>query len=181
MKLTIILLIIIIIIGILSIIYITIYNNIQKLILKIQEAENIIDETLRKKYDNISKIVKIINSKTDIDKNTFNKFDELKNQNLSNFSLDRELCENCNLAYQITNDYKVLEKNKEISKIKETILEIDEKLEATKSFYNKYTTELNKIIRNFPSNLVAKNHHIKVLNFFDGKNMNDEIIDDFKL
>ena len=58
---------------------------------------------------------------------------------------------------------------------------IDEKLQAAKSYYNKYTSELNDLIRTFPSNIVARMHKIEIKTFFDGKNMEDEIIDDFKL
>ena len=57
----------------------------------------------------------------------------------------------------------------------------DEILEASKSFYNKYTTEINLIIKSFPTNIIAKIHKIKVRNYFDGKNMFDEEIKDFKL
>ena len=58
---------------------------------------------------------------------------------------------------------------------------LDEKLQAAKSYYNKYTSELNDLIRTFPSNIVARMHKIEIKTFFDGKNMEDEIIDDFKL
>ena len=56
-----------------------------------------------------------------------------------------------------------------------------EKLQAAKSYYNKYTSELNDLIRTFPSNIVARMHNINIKPFFDGKNMEDEIVDDFKL
>ena len=58
---------------------------------------------------------------------------------------------------------------------------IDENLLAGKNYYNKNTSELNKIIQKFPSNFVAKLHRYKIKPFFDGKNMQDTIIDDFKL
>lgn len=56
-----------------------------------------------------------------------------------------------------------------------------EKLQAAKSYYNKYTSELNDSIRTFPSNIVSRLHRIDIKPFFDGKNMEDEIVDDFKL
>ena len=57
----------------------------------------------------------------------------------------------------------------------------DEILEAAKSFYNKYTTEINLLIKKFPTNIIAKFHKIKLRNYFDGKNMFDDEIKDFKL
>ena len=35
-----------------------------------------------------------------------------------------------------------------------------EKLQAAKSYYNKYTSELNDSIRTFPSNIVSRLHRI---------------------
>ena len=52
-----IILIIIAIIGILSIIYITIYNNLINYKLTIEKSEGIIDEALRSKYDLIVKLI----------------------------------------------------------------------------------------------------------------------------
>ena len=46
--------------------------------------------------------------------------------------------------------------------------------------FNKYTSELNDLVRTFPSNLVARMHRIDIKPFFDGKNMEDDIVNDFK-
>ena len=40
---------------------------------------------------------------------------------------------------------------------------------------------LNTVIRKFPTNIIAKIHRFKIKPFFDGKNMQDAVIDDFKL
>ncbi len=175
MKIIIILLILIIILGILGIVYISIYSNIQKMKLKIKESQTIIDETLRKKYDKLIKIVNIIKNKTDIDEKVLKNIEKLPDEKIDNFSLDKKLCEEENLIKQIINDYQVLEKNKEIIKIMEEIINSNEKLEATKAFYNNYTNELNKIIKCFPANIISKIHHIKKQNLFEKKNINDDI------
>lgn len=174
-------LILIIILGILGIFYINIYNNIQNLILRINEAENIIDDSLRKKYDILFNIINHIKKSIKIEESVFSKFNELNDKNISNFNLDRELVSQKTLINQIIEDYSELNENNEIVNLQKELIRCDEKLEATKVFYNKYTTELNKLIRTFPSNIISKIHKIKLLNYFDGKDMNDNIIDDFKL
>ena len=58
---------------------------------------------------------------------------------------------------------------------------INEKITSAKSFYNKYITESNELVRKFPSNIVAKFHNVKIKYFFDNNDMNDEEINDFKL
>lgn len=63
----------------------------------------------------------------------------------------------------------------------EDLYQLNEKLEATKIFYNKYTNYLNKSIKKFPSNIIAKIHHIEINSFFDGKDFNDNLKNDFKI
>ena len=48
-------------------------------------------------------------------------------------------------------------------------------------YYNKHTSSLNNYIRKFPNNIIAKIHHVKVKPYFDGKDMTDNDIEDFKL
>ena len=74
-----------------------------------------------------------------------------------------------------------LEDNEELNNEIEAIKRIDEKLCAAKNYYNKNTSLENSLIRKFPTNVIAKIHKFKIKLFFDGKDMEDEIIDDFKL
>lgn len=175
------LLTIIIFVGVVAIIYILFYNNLQAFKIKINEAESIIDEHLRKKYDSLKVIVDLILEETSIKDKLFDEFLKIKNINMSSFDLDRKLTELNILVDKIKIDNDKLEENEVFSSKCEEIYEINEKLEATKSFYNKYTTLLNKSVRKFPSNIIAFVHHIRVQSFFDGKDMFDDDIKDFKL
>ena len=175
-------LLIILILGcLLAIIYIFYYNKLQEIKLKIDEAESIIDENLRKKYDSIIDIKNIIDKEIKNNKISFKDLEKLKDENISNFDMDRKLDEQMNLIEQIVNDYKIIQDNDDIYNLLNNIKRIDEKLTSAKDFYNKYITESNTLVRKFPSNIVAKFHNIKNKNFFDNKNMNDEEINDFKL
>ena len=171
----------IIVIGYIIIQYIFKYNKLQEKNIKINEAESIIDNELRNKYDLIMKSSLTINKLLKKEVTLFKELEELKKQNISNFEIDRKITEGENLISQVKNDYKSLEDNEDYNDIINSLKESDEILEAAKSFYNKYTTEINLIIKKFPTNLIAKIHKIKVRNYFDGKNMFDEEIKDFKL
>lgn len=175
------LLIVIIILGSCAIVYVNYYNKMQYAKTKIEQAESIIDETLREKYDTIGKAKDYIASFLNTNKDYFKHYEDLKEKNISNFDLDRKLAEYDRLIYQLRNDHEDLEEDKTFKDMVRTLKEADEKLSAAKGFYNKYTTELNNYARKFPSNFVAKLHGIAVSPFFDGKDMTDDIIDDFKL
>ena len=77
-----ILLTIVIFTGIIVVTYIILYNNIQAFNIKINEAESIIDDLLRKKYDNLDNMKSIILKETDLPEQTFEVFEKIKNVNI---------------------------------------------------------------------------------------------------
>ena len=172
---------IVIIVGALCIFYVYQYNKLQHSKTKIDHAECLIDEALRGTYDILVKADKVIQSEIGEEKTFFKGLDKVKNENISNFDLDRKLTEYIALLEQIKADYPALSTNKSFKEILNENKKVSEKLQAAKSYYNKYTSELNDLVRTFPSNIVARLHAINIKPFFDGKNMEDEIIDDFKL
>ena len=157
----IIILIAIILIGILIISYRYNFNNLQEKNIKINESESIIDNELRNKYDLIMKSSTTINKLLKKEVTYFKDLEKLKKDNISNFDLDRKIVEGENLIHQVKNDYKSLEDNEEYISIINDLKDSDEILEAAKAFYNKYTTEINLLIKKFPTNIIAKFHKIK--------------------
>ena len=172
-------LVLIIIVGIIAIAYVITYNNLVNYKIKIEKAEGIIDENLRQKYDLIVKM-NIAIKKVVTKKDYLKDYIDLKDKRISNYELDRKLTEAMNIILEVKNDYSELD-NKEFNNELKEINIINETLTSCKTYYNKNTTELNQIIRKFPSNIVAKIHRYKIKPFFDGKNMQDAVIDDFKL
>lgn len=175
-----ILLIVIIILCLGAIYYISTFNKLNDIKTKVQEAESIIDENLRTKYDTLIRISNSLKKHMEKDKNYFKEYEKLKEMNISNFDMDRKLNEGFTLILKMRDDLK-LEKDEEINQEIEKIKRLDEKLTAAKNYYNKNTSESNAHIRRFPTNFIAKIHQFKVKAFFDGKDMDDEIIDDFKI
>ena len=171
--------ILIIILGCLGIFYVVTYNTIVTYKIKIEKAEGIIDENLRQKYDLIAKangpIKKVITKK-----DYLKEYIDLKDKRISNYELDRKLTEAYNLIMELKNDHSELD-TKDFNKILKEIEEINETLVSCKTYYNKNTSELNKLIQKIPTNIVAKINRCRIKPFFDGKNMQDAVVDDFKL
>ena len=174
-------LLLLIIVGILGIIYILNYNQMQYLKTKIERSESVIDDSLRDKYDYINKLNVLIKKTLKDKKDYLKEYVNLKNHKISNFDLDRKLIEAMNIIYELENDYKELSNNNDFKDILKNIKATDEKLSAAKNYYNKYTSISNSYIRKFPSIIIAKIHSYKIKPFFDGKDMQDDIVDDFKL
>ena len=156
-----IILLLIIIVGIFAIAYVITYNNLVNYEIKIEKAEGIIAENLRQKYDLIAKM-NIAIKKVVTKKDYLKDYIDLKDKRISNYELDRKLTEAMNIILEVKNDYIELD-TKEFKKDLQEINEINETLISCKTYYNKNTTELNQIIRKFPSNIVAMAKICKML------------------
>ena len=174
-------LLIVIAVSILAIIYINCYNDLQYLKTKIESAESVIDEALRNKYDMLVKASSLVKKELKSKKEYFKDLKSLKNEKISNFDFDRRLIEYQTLLTDLVSDYEKLQNSKDINAIIYEIKTIDEKLVSGKEYYNKNTTESNHLIRKFPSTIIAKLLNYKVRPYFDGKDMQDDDLEDFKL
>lgn len=176
------LIIIVEIVALISIIllwFVITYNSYQSYIIRINEVETKIDSILRKKFDLVTKCIEIIEtySKNKVLEDITN----LKNEKISNFDLDRKLTEAIIKFETFKDKYDELESNETFIKTNLQINEANTDLDACKNYYNDIVTEYNKKVKKFPNDIVAKVSKIKVRPYFDGKNMFDDNIKDFKL
>ena len=171
---------IIIILCFILIWYINIYNRYQNYIIRINEAEANIDSTLRKRFDLLNKAIGIIKSNTKEEK-VLTMITNLRSKKLTNFDLDRKIYEAINEFLKYKEDYPDLKLNEDYMKIDLGLSETEAEIVASRKYYNDIITDYNRLVRSFPSNIVGKLSKCKIRNYFDGKDMNDDIIDDFKL
>lgn len=159
--------------------YILTYNKYQAFLIRINEAEANIDSTLRKRFDLLAKSIGIV--KVTIQEDVLTKLETLKSKKLTNFELDRSLYESINEFHVLLETYPELKTNEEIMKIMVGISESEIEISALRKYYNDIITDYNKLVRTFPSNVVGAFSKYKIRTYFDGKNMEDEIMNDFKL
>ena len=95
--------------------------------------------------------------------------------------MDRKLYEAINEFNKFKEDYPKLKNNEGYMKIELGLSETEAEIVASRKYYNDIITDYNKLVRTFPSNMVAKISKYKVRTYFDGKDMNDDVVNDFKL
>lgn len=182
MKLVlIILLTLIIAFSIIAMLYISLYNKLQFYKIRINEAEKVILEELEIRYELLMSIKDIIKKNTKMDLNIFKNLEELKKTNVSSYDFEKKLTTSINIIYTVKEDYPKLEEKKEFKKTITKLQESDTKLNAVKSFYNKNNSNLVALIKKFPSNIVALIHSITIQQFYDGKEIFNEIDDGIKI
>ena len=177
----IILFIIIVLIITSLILYIVLYNKVNEIIIRINEAENRIDNNLRDKYDTLNRCQTLIKSKIKINDDEFKDILKLRSRKLSNFELDRILVKINNEFISIYEKNKELRESDEIYKASKQLELIDEELVTLRNYYNGNIATYNKMIKKIPTLFIAKIKKYKERPFYDLKDHTDDDYEDFKL
>ena len=157
---------IIIFIGAIILGYVILSNNLKSYKIKIDEAQLVVDELLKTKLDLLNSTKEIITKEIEVDSKFFTNLKNIEYESLSMFNLDRKLIESYELIQQIKDDYSEIDELDSFKDIIGEVQTVDEKLEATKAFYNKYTKKLNNLTKKFPTNLLAKILKIENKSYF---------------
>lgn len=173
-------LVVFIVVCIILIWIINTYNKFQAFIIRINESEACIDTVLRKRFDLLNKVIGIIETNTK-EKNVLEIIGKLRSKKLTNFELDRYLYDAINEYGVYKEKYSDLKNNTDFLKIDIELNASEAEIVALRKYYNDIITDYNKLAKTFPSLLVAKVFKYKKRTYFDGKNMDDEITNDFKL
>jgi len=166
---------------ILLIYYIILYNKINESIIRIDEAESRIDNNLRDKYDLLNRSISLFRNKIELDTNAFKEIIKLRARKISNFDLDRVLAKSYNEFLSIYEANPKVRESDEIFKVSRQLEIINDELLTLRNYYNANITNYNKMIKKFPTNIVAKIKKYKERSFYDLKDMTDEDYEDFKL
>ncbi len=181
MSIIIILFICLILISVVALWLTITYNNIQHYIIRLNEVEANIDRVLRKRFDLLNKSIGIIKTNTETEDDVLVNVVKLRSRKLSNFELDREIYLAINEFESFSEKFPVLKTCESYLKIVNGINETEIEIYALRGYYNDIVTLFNKSVRSFPSNLIAHASKLKEKAYFDGKDMYDEVINDFKL
>lgn len=161
--------IILLIVLILIIGFITISNKLNVLQVKIEEADSGIDVALTKRYDVLTKMVKVVKSYAKHEKETLfeviklRKGMTLEDKNKANEKMNRNM-EKINI---IAESYPELKSNENFKTLQQSIVEVEEHLQAARRLYNSNVSTFNQMIVTFPASIVANSKSLKSKPFFE--------------
>lgn len=160
---TIIILSILVLVGILLIIFFLNYSKLTFLSSKTNYVNDLISQDLEKKYELIIKIHALIKKTLRAKKDYLVGLNNLLENNKTNQDLDDELNNYEKTINDLISDYTKLSNNKDIKTNLNSIKDVNEKLDASKFYFNKHTSELSKLSTHFPSNIIAKMMRIRII------------------
>lgn len=148
---------------------IVISNNLNVLQVKIDEADSGIDVALTKRYDVLTKMIKVVKGYAKHEKETLFEVIELRksmsleDKNKVNEKMNRNM-EKINI---IAESYPELKSNENFKTLQQSIVEVEEHLQAARRLYNSNVSAFNQMIVTFPASIVANLKALKSKPFFE--------------
>ncbi|MBL0139263.1 MAG: LemA family protein [Bacteroidetes bacterium] len=152
---------------------ISVYN---KLVLLRNTRENAfadIDVQLKQRNDLIPQLVETVKGYSFHEKNVLTKITEARSAVMSASSIDEKIKADNQLTAALqglkvqVEAYPDLKANQNFMQLQEEIADIENKLAATRRFFNGATKELNTAIESFPGNMIAKQFGFSRQTMFD--------------
>lgn len=159
----------ILIFALICIFIVNTYNKFQFSIIKLNEAENIIKKALKERLTLFDRVIPILKDKIkdEDDNKLLDSIIKIKNKKLNSIELNIEL-ETCNKRLNEILDSNVeLYKEEVIDKLLKEFYENKEDIQYGETYYNDEVVNYNKLVRSFPSNLVAVFLRYRKKEFYD--------------
>lgn len=165
--------IIIIILILLVAVYIGIYNGLQKAKVHADEAWSQIDVQLKRRNDLIPNLVETVKGYAKHESGTLEKVVALRNQlvNIPNsdheeaIKLSNQITDSLRSIFALAENYPDLKANQNFMSLQEELTNTENKIAYSRQLYNSTVAMFNEKLLTFPSNLVAKIHVFKNMDY----------------
>ncbi|MGB3006187.1 MAG: LemA family protein [Chitinophagaceae bacterium] len=157
---------ILIVVGILVLIVIwiiSLYNGLVRLRNRRQNAFADIDVQLRQRHDLVPQLVDTVKGYASHERELLTKITEARSAAMAATTIDGKIVAEQQLSNALAGlkiqveAYPDLKANQNFLQLQEELSDIENKLAASRRFFNGATTEYNNAVESFPSNLIAKN------------------------
>jgi LemA protein len=149
------------------------YNSLVRLRNRRQNAFADIDVQLRQRHDLVPQLVETVKGYAAHEKELLIKITEARSAAVSATSIDDKIVAEQKLSSALqglkvsVEAYPDLKANQNFLQLQEELSDIENKLAASRRFFNGATTEYNNAAEAFPGNVIAKNFGFKREIFFD--------------
>lgn len=169
-------LILIIIIAVLALWAVAIYNSLIKLKNRVDEAWSDIDVQLKRRYDLIPNLINTVKGYAAHEKELFEKVTEARTQAMgAQNPADKEKAENMlsgtlKSLFAVAENYPDLKANQNFLELQRELTDTEDKIQASRRFYNGNVRDFNTKIEVFPNNIFAGMLHFVKRDFFQANN-----------
>jgi len=149
--------------------YISTSNKLNRSVVKIEESLSGIDVALTKRYDVLTKMIEVVKSYAKHEKETLFEVIKLRdNMSLREKSeANQAMDENLRKINIIAENYPELKSSENYKTLQQTIVDVEEHLQAARRLYNSNVSLYNQQLVSFPTSFVAKNKAMVKKDFFE--------------
>ncbi len=149
------------------------YNRFITLIHRAKEAWADIDVQLKRRYDLIPNLVNTVKGYATHESETFEKITNARSHAMSANSLEEKGAAENMLSgalkslFAVAESYPDLKANTNFLELQRELSDTENKIQAARRFYNGNVRDLNIMIEQFPSKIVANVFHFAKMDFFE--------------
>ena len=169
------LLIVIVVLVILALIYISMYNGLQKAKVNTEESWSQIDVQLKRRNDLIPNLVETTKGYAKHEKESLAQVINLRNQltelpadaHAQKMEVSNQLTDTLKSIFALAEAYPDLKANQEFTKLMEELTNTENKIAYSRQLFNSSAANFNQRLLTFPSNMVAKIHHFTKVDYLE--------------
>ena len=148
------------------------YNRFVQLKNRVKEAWSDIDVQLKRRYDLIPNLVETVKGYAKHESGTFEKVTEMRTRAM-NATAPKEKAEAENMLsgalkslFAVSENYPDLKANQNFLELQRELTDTENKIQAARRFYNSVVQDMNNMVQQFPSNIMANMFHFSEVDFF---------------
>jgi len=160
---------IILLVVIVVIWYISTVNKLNRTIVKIDEADSGIDVALTKRYDVLTKMMDTVKAYAKHEKETLFEVINLR----KGMTLEEKNAENAKMSHNlekihvVVENYPELKSSENYKTLQQSIIDVEEHLQAARRLYNSNVSLYNQQLVTFPTSIIANNKKLIKKDFFE--------------
>ena len=164
--------IILAVVAVLAFAIIAMYNGLIRLKVRVDEAWSDIDVQLKRRYDLIPNLVETVKGYAAHEKNTLDAVIKARNQAMNaGTTLDKAQAENAlsqtlKSMFALAESYPNLKANENFLELQRELTDTEDKIQASRRFYNGNVRDFNTKLQVFPTNFMAGMLGFKAREFF---------------
>lgn len=170
--------IIIVVVAIIVFSFVSMYNNLVGLRMKVKEGFSTIDVFLKKRYDLVPNLVETVKGYAKHEKDTLNQVVEARGNAISSTPEDKskyegELSNALSRLLMLSENYPDLKADTQFVNLQNQLQQIESEIEKSRRYYNGVVRELNTSIQKVPTCIVASMFKFKEEPFFELENTSE--------
>ncbi|MDD3086843.1 MAG: LemA family protein [Patescibacteria group bacterium] len=153
--------ILVIVIAVILFGIIAIFNRLVGLKNRTDEAWSDIDVQLKRRYDLIPNLIETVKGYAKHEKELFEKVTQARTEAMKSKGLtdkakaENQITEALKSVFAVAENYPNLKANENFVELQKEVTDTEDKIQASRRFYNANVRDLNIAIESFPSNVVA--------------------------